>query len=143
VSEKLIIKLLHQLPLQLRRKRKNKALNLFPVLLTSLFNFPVKFLSGLYSTAEFAPQKGRYLSYTNIDNLKPLIPQSDNLKSKDIKKEDKRFNQWLAGLIDGDGCFLLSKKGYASLEIIAHIRDKNCLYQIKKNLEVLLNYEQI
>lgn len=46
-------------------------------------------------------------------------------------KEDLIFNQWLAGLIDGDGCFLLSKKGYASLEIVAHIRDKNCLYQIK------------
>jgi hypothetical protein len=44
----------------------------------------------------------------------------------------KKFNQWLAGLIDGDGCFQLSKKGYASLEIVAHIRDKNCLYQIKQ-----------
>lgn len=36
------------------------------------------------------------------------------------------------GLIDGDGCFQLSKKGYASLEITMHIRDKNCLYQIKQ-----------
>lgn len=45
--------------------------------------------------------------------------------------DDLIFNQWLAGFIDGDGCFLLSKKGYASLEIISHIRDKNCLYQIK------------
>ena len=35
------------------------------------------------------------------------------------------FNQWLAGLIDGDGCFLLSKKGYASLEIVMEIRDKH------------------
>lgn len=47
------------------------------------------------------------------------------------RKEDKKFYQWLAGLIDGGGCFQLSKKGYASLEIVAHIRDKNCLYQIK------------
>lgn len=46
-------------------------------------------------------------------------------------KENLIFNQWLAGLIDGDGCFLLSKKGYASLEIVAHVRDKNCLFQIK------------
>jgi LAGLIDADG endonuclease len=37
----------------------------------------------------------------------------------------------LAGLIDGDGCFLLSKKGYASLEIVMELRDKHCLYQIK------------
>lgn len=41
-------------------------------------------------------------------------------------------NEWLAGLIDGDGCFLLSKKGYASLEIVMEIRDKHCLYLIKQ-----------
>jgi len=45
--------------------------------------------------------------------------------------ENKIFNQWLAGLIDGDGCFQLSKKGYASLEITVETRDKHCLYQIK------------
>ena len=42
------------------------------------------------------------------------------------------FNQWLAGLIDGDGCFQLSKKGYASLEIVMEIKDKSCLYLIKQ-----------
>jgi hypothetical protein len=42
------------------------------------------------------------------------------------------FNQWLAGLIDGDGSFLLSKKGYASLEIVMEVRDKHALYQIKE-----------
>jgi hypothetical protein len=43
-----------------------------------------------------------------------------------------QFNEWLAGLIDGDGCFLLSSKGYASLEIVMEIRDKACLYLIKQ-----------
>jgi hypothetical protein len=75
-------------------------------------------------------EKGDYKS--NIEILKPLVTTSLNLKSNTLKPEDKRFNQWLAGLIDGDGCFQLSKKGYASLEIVAHIRDKNCLYQIKQ-----------
>lgn len=42
------------------------------------------------------------------------------------------FNEWLAGLIDGDGCFQLSKKGYASLEIVMETRDKHCLYIIKQ-----------
>lgn len=42
-----------------------------------------------------------------------------------------KFNEWLAGLIDGDGCFLLSQKGYGSLEIIMDIRDTLCLYKIK------------
>lgn len=42
-----------------------------------------------------------------------------------------KFNQWLAGVIDGDGCFQLSKKGYASLEIVTQLRDKRLLYLIK------------
>jgi hypothetical protein len=46
---------------------------------------------------------------------------------------DLNFKQWLAGLIDGDGCFLLSKKGYASLEITMDIRDEHAL-QIIKNV---------
>lgn len=52
--------------------------------------------------------------------------------SSSSKKEDIIFNQWLAGLIDGDGCFQLSKKGYASLEIVMETRDKHCLYLIKQ-----------
>jgi len=43
-----------------------------------------------------------------------------------------KFNEWLAGLIDGDGCFQLNKKGYASLEIVLELRDKHALYQIKQ-----------
>jgi hypothetical protein len=44
---------------------------------------------------------------------------------------DLKFKQWLAGLIDGDGCFSLSKKGYASLEITMDIRDERALQVIK------------
>ena len=53
---------------------------------------------------------------------------------KDIKlsESEKKFSQWLAGIIDGDGCFQLSKKGYASLEIVMETRDKHCLYLIKQ-----------
>ena len=41
------------------------------------------------------------------------------------------FSEWLAGLIDGDGCFQLSQAGYASLEITLDIRDKHCLLLIQ------------
>ena len=47
-------------------------------------------------------------------------------------KEEIRFAEWLGGLIDGDGCFLLSKKGYASLEIVTELRDQRCLYEVKQ-----------
>ena len=43
---------------------------------------------------------------------------------------DKDFNEWLAGVIDGDGQFLLSKKGSARLYIVMDIRDKKALYEI-------------
>jgi hypothetical protein len=49
-------------------------------------------------------------------------------------EEKKRFYEWLGGYIDGDGYFACSSKGYVSLEITAHIRDKHCLYQIKQSL---------
>lgn len=52
-----------------------------------------------------------------------------NLNNSD---KDFRFKQWLAGLIDGDGCFSLSKKGYASLEITMDIRDERALQAVKK-----------
>nr|YP_009517220.1 LAGLIDADG homing endonuclease [Myochromella boudieri]AYE93137.1 LAGLIDADG homing endonuclease [Myochromella boudieri] len=41
------------------------------------------------------------------------------------------WKEWVAGLIDGDGSFLLTKKGYASLEITMDIRDEHALLIIK------------
>jgi hypothetical protein len=38
---------------------------------------------------------------------------------------------WLAGLIDGDGCFLISSKGYASLEITVATPDLPMLQKIQ------------
>ena len=51
------------------------------------------------------------------------------------KKSDSnnKWCEWLAGLIDGDGSFYLTKKGYASLEITMDIRDEHAL-QIIKNV---------
>jgi len=50
----------------------------------------------------------------------------------DNKRIIDPFNEWLSGIIDGDGCFLLSKKGYASLEITIQLRDVRCLNHIKQ-----------
>ena len=47
---------------------------------------------------------------------------------------DDTFNQWLAGLIDGDGCFLVSKHGYTSLEITMGLADEHALKIIKQKL---------
>src|SRR4051812_35848606 len=44
------------------------------------------------------------------------------------------FCEWLAGLIDGDGCLLVSKKGYTSLEITMGLTDLRCLRYIQDKL---------
>ena len=50
---------------------------------------------------------------------------------KSIYSKDLAFREWLAGLIDGDGYFLLSKNGYNSCEITMDARDKKVLYLIQ------------
>ena len=45
--------------------------------------------------------------------------------------KDTKFNEWLAGLIDGDGYFSMSKKGVARLLITLDIRDIKALYEIR------------
>lgn len=54
-----------------------------------------------------------------------------SLDSKNTDSEDLAFRQWLAGIIDGDGYFLLSKNGYNNCEITMDTRDKKVLYLIQ------------
>ena len=56
---------------------------------------------------------------------------TNSLDNKNTDSDDLAFRQWLAGLIDGDGYFLLSKNGYNSCEITMDTRDKKCLYLIQ------------
>jgi len=63
-------------------------------------------------------------------NIKSINKKSNNNNNSD---NNLKIKQWLAGLIDGDGSFLLSKKGYASLEITMDIRDERAL-QVVKNI---------
>lgn len=44
------------------------------------------------------------------------------------------FSSWLAGLIDGDGCLLVSKEGYSSIEITIELSDEHALQIIKNKL---------
>jgi hypothetical protein len=59
--------------------------------------------------------------------------------SETICVTSDNFNNWLAGLIDGEGSFLINKQGYGSCEITLHEEDIQTLYFIKK----FLNYGNI
>lgn len=66
---------------------------------------------------------------TNVQNKSIQVGTSETIRS--LLEED--WYEWLAGLIDGDGYFALSKKGYASLEITMDMKDAKCLYQVKQH----------
>jgi hypothetical protein len=52
------------------------------------------------------------------------------------KVYNDKWNQWFAGLTDGDGCFYISKKDKnVSYEITTHITDARVLYFIKNKLK--------
>ena len=51
-----------------------------------------------------------------------------------ISYKEIYFNEWLAGLIDGDGALLISKKGYCSCEITVSIYDQRILRIIQNKL---------
>lgn len=57
------------------------------------------------------------------------INNTDNSNTKGLK--NLALREWLAGLIDGDGYFLLSKNGYNSCEITMDTRDKKVLSLIQ------------
>ena len=53
-------------------------------------------------------------------------------EKREMKEMD--WNQWLAGIIDGDGCLLVNKKGDISCEITLGLKDEHALSQIKNKL---------
>jgi len=53
-----------------------------------------------------------------------------------INTHDEKWNQWFAGLTDGDGCFYISKKDRSiSFEVTTHTTDARVLYDIKNKFK--------
>lgn len=52
-------------------------------------------------------------------------------ESSETTRTNTDFNYYLAGLIDGDGCLNISKKGYLSCEIVLHIKEIDTLFYIQ------------
>jgi len=63
-----------------------------------------------------------------------LVGTSETTRATSYDKKDTRFNQWLAGLIDGDGTFQVSKAGYSSCEITVALADERMLRIIQNKL---------
>ena len=59
---------------------------------------------------------------------------STTINNKILNKEDIKFNQWLAGLIDGDGYFGITQNKYTSCEILIALEDEIALKLIQNKL---------
>ena len=105
---------------------KNLSLNTENLILSTLRPRPKDLVLG-----REAKNNNEYQDSEN-DLEDDIYLDESNSNHNDIN-EDK-FYEWLAGFIDGDGYLALSKKGYASLEIVTQLRDKKCLYLIKQRL---------
>lgn len=53
------------------------------------------------------------------------------VKNQLFLQQEQKWNEWFAGLVDGNGCLLLSKKGYMLLEITMRTYDERTLLRIK------------
>ena len=52
-----------------------------------------------------------------------------------MNKSKNSWDEWFAGIIDGDGCFYINKKQEISFEVTTASPDSNVLYSIKNELK--------
>jgi hypothetical protein len=78
--------------------------------------------------------KDNQLVTKNRHSISYLVGTSETTRVSSFSKEENLFNEWLSGLIDGDGCLLVSKKGYISCEITMALSDEYALRCIQNKL---------
>lgn len=67
-------------------------------------------------------------------SLFSILPRKNLIKPLSKGEDSQRFNEWLAGIIDGDGSLNVSKAGYSSCEITMDKYDEHTLLSIKNKL---------
>ena len=63
-----------------------------------------------------------------------LVETSETTRTLSFNANESKFNEWLAGLIDGDGSLLVSKAGYTSCEITIDLMNEYTLRFIQNKL---------
>lgn len=84
---------------------------------------------------------GNFLDTSPVDTDKNLINRGSSETIRQLSSKNKKFNAWLAGVIDGDGNFDLRRAGtkgtglvLKAIRIKFHIRDIKILNIIQNNL---------
>ena len=118
-------------------KSKNNLISIVKPHMTSSMYFK---LGRIVSNSNLKPGNKLKKSFSTLssftkDSSAVLHLDSPTLPPSNCQRGDSsdkiQFSEWLAGLIDGDGQFHTTKKGFSSLKIIMGINDKYPLYEIK------------
>lgn len=89
-------------------------------------------LVGISETIRAQKLLFKIINYSNKENKELIINKEKVIINKNIKtKNMEKFNEWLGGLIDGDGYFYVSKEGKVGLEITVGIEDERMLKEIQ------------
>jgi hypothetical protein len=93
-----------------------------------IYPYKVKiFLMSCFDTKQENQQVTKRFNFLvgTSETTRPLSSKCSN---------DKSWNEWLAGLIDGDGSLLINKSGFSSCEITMGLQDEHALAIIKQKL---------
>ena len=104
------------------------------LLITSVL-YPYKVKNYLRSDNQQVTKRFNFLVGTS-ETTRPLSCSYyyKNKNKNNYSSSDKAWNEWLAGVIDGDGSLLVSKLGYSSCEITMCLQDEHALGIIKQKL---------
>ena len=106
---------------------------------TVCWNSEYSLINTLYVSGIYTPMKLKIFSMSDNQQVTKrsniLLGTSETIRPLSYKSSiNKHWNEWLAGLIDGDGCLLVNKSGYTSCEITMGLEDEHALAIIKQNL---------
>lgn len=93
-------------------------------------NFKMDWLKYLSTNINIIFKRGK--SY--LVGISETTRTNSELNKKTHLRSDIKFNEWLAGLIDGDGTINVSKQGYTSCEITVALADEKALRIIQNKL---------
>lgn len=106
----------------------NKIANIVKILIIYIYKIKNKYKDNQQITKDSNIKINKIIFKRYITNL---VGISETTRVNSIDKETLSFNQWLAGLIDGNGYLKVSKQGYTSCEITLRLEDIKALQQIK------------
>lgn len=95
----------------------------------------IAFIVKILELWKYNLQITKYL-HLNKELNEDKVGISETTRDIFYKKEwkEREFNEWLGGLIDGDGSLGVVKNKYTNCEITVELRDAKCLYLIKNKL---------